>query len=167
MNPRNSRHTPPQTNNGLPGATASKRALGAYVGLLLAILVLAFCGAGCATTEPKDPCADCPFTNRPAPVWQPPQLAPAPELPGLAAERFTEQDVRANPARFIQALVADRLALMASVLEHRHLYTSLLSAVEAGVAGGLLLPASTPAPPIGPSPPAPTTPTPSPPHSPP
>ena len=113
--------------------TNDQKALTVAVAFILACLLAAFF-SGCASVPAvEDPCKDCPFTEREAPIFSPPELEPVPGYPELQAEGFTTAQVEADSAAYLQALTTDHLVLKAAFVEIRHLYQSLVLAIDKAI----------------------------------
>ncbi|RLE28278.1 MAG: hypothetical protein DRJ65_00175 [Acidobacteria bacterium] len=108
----------------------------AVAGAFILVCLMAYLLTGCASTPPAedDPCKDCPFTDRPAQVWTAPNLEPVPDYPALKADNFTPDQITADPAAYIQALITDHLVLKTSVVDHHHWAESLVKAIKAAEA---------------------------------
>ena len=104
----------------------------AVAGAFILVCLMVYFLTGCASVPPaeEDPCEDCPFTDRPVQVWKAPDLDPVPDYPVLIAEDFTTEQIPEDSAAYIQALITDRLALKASVVDHHHWAESLAKAIK-------------------------------------
>ena len=108
-----------------------RRAL-AVAGAFILVCLMAYLLTGCASApvEEPDPCDGCPFTERLAEVWTAPDLEPIPGYPVLKADAFTPEQVKADSAAYIQALITDHLILKTSVVNHHHWAESLTKAIK-------------------------------------
>ena len=108
----------------------TRRSLGVFLAWLLCVW-LALVLAGCCSTKVEpwaDPCTDCPFSERPAPVWTPPDF---PDLDlDLAFEtpEWTEDEIRADMEGYHEALARDVARLMIALEQARKAYEDVRSA---------------------------------------
>jgi hypothetical protein len=95
---------------------------------LILVSIVAMSVIGCTSAQPVDPCAGCPFTERPVPVWTPPDFPPLPALPVLEAPLWTADQILADWEGYYEALARDETAILTALEVARRWYEDIRSA---------------------------------------